>query len=88
MKLCFYACRVYSLVPSDRKPGEALGTRLCFFACKGYREIMDGAVLSITGLGLTSFSDCHSKPGQRPGNETNLPRIGFCLPVVLAQRVD
>ena len=56
------------------------------FACIGYREVMDGAVLSITGLTFltSSFPDHHSKPGHRPGNETNLLHIRFCLPVVLA----
>ena len=41
-------------------------------------------LVSLDWLGLTSFPVHHGKPGQRPGNETNLPHIGFCLPVVLA----
>ena len=41
-----------------------------FFSCIGYREVS-------TDLGLTSFPDRHGKSGQRPGNETNLPRIGY-----------
>ena len=39
-------------------------------------------LVSLDWLGLTSSPDNHSKPRQRPGNETNLP--WFCLPVVLA----
>ena len=77
-----------ALLPATGSRAKPWERGYVFFACKGYREIIDGAVLSIAGLGLTSFSDCHSKPGQRPGNDTNLPCIGFCLPVVLAQRVD
>ena len=52
------------------------------FTCIGYHEVMHGT--GVTGLGLTLFPDPHGKSGQRSGNETNLPRIGFCLPVVLS----
>ena len=73
---------------------------LCVFACIGYCEFMFQCMYSfclyrllwiyasldwLSWLGLTSFPDCHGKSGQRPGNENNLPCIGFCLPVVLSK---
>ena len=35
---------------SDGKLGKRLETRLHFFDCKGYRVVLDSAVLSITGM--------------------------------------
>ena len=39
-----------------REAGRGPGNEATFFDCKGYHEVMDGAVLSTTGLTfLTSF---------------------------------
>ena len=49
------------------------------FACIGCHEVIHGAIL----MYLYHWTDHYGKSGQKPGNETNLLRIRFCLPVVL-----
>ena len=71
-----------------REAGRGPGNKATFFECKGYRVVLDSAVLSITGMTFLTRPNFIPSPPRYTRAEAwerdQLAAVGFCSPVVFA----